>query len=99
MRVESPTEIYCDNKSVVQNSSVPESTLSKRHNAICYHRVREAQAAEIIKVGWIEGIRNLADLFTKTTLAINTRDAIVSKIFDNNATKVIDEKESEVKKS
>jgi hypothetical protein len=83
----------------VQNSSVPESTLSKRHNAICYHRVREAQAAEIIKVGWIEGIRNLADLFTKTTLAINTRDAIVSKIFDNNATKVIDEKESEVKKS
>lgn len=99
VRVESPTEIYCDNKSVVQNSSVPESTLSKRHNAICYHRVREAQAAEIIKVGWIEGIRNLADLFTKTTLAINTRDAIVSKIFDNNATKVIDEKESEVKKS
>ena len=31
---------YCDNKSVVTNSSVPASVLKKRHNAICYHRVK-----------------------------------------------------------
>ncbi len=30
-------QIYCDKKSVAQNLSVPESTLSERHNAICYY--------------------------------------------------------------
>ena len=49
--VEGPTDVLCDNQSVVTNSSVPTSVLNKRHNAICYHRVREAQAAGIIQVG------------------------------------------------
>jgi len=66
--INGPSEILCDNRSVVINSSVPTSVLNKRHNAICYHRVREAQAAGIIRVGWIEGKNNLADLFTKTTM-------------------------------
>ena len=39
-----PATVLCDNKSVVTNASVPASVLNKRHNAICYHRVREAQA-------------------------------------------------------
>lgn len=34
--------IYCDNAGVVKNTSVPESTLSKKHNAINYHIVRES---------------------------------------------------------
>ena len=48
--LDGPTEVLCDNRSVVTNSSVPASTLNKRHNAICYHRVREAQACGMIKV-------------------------------------------------
>jgi hypothetical protein len=48
--IEGPTNVYCDNKLVVTNASVPTSVLNKRHNAICYHRVREAQAAGIINV-------------------------------------------------
>ncbi|GFH48949.1 hypothetical protein CTEN210_05425 [Chaetoceros tenuissimus] len=63
--IDGPTEVLCDNKSVVTNSSVPASTLNKRHNAICYHRVREEQACGMIKVLWIEGKYNLADLFSK----------------------------------
>ena len=40
--VDGPCDVFCDNKSVVTNSSVPSSALNKRHNAICYHKVREA---------------------------------------------------------
>jgi hypothetical protein len=35
--IDGPTDVLCDNQSVVTNSSVPESTLSKKHNSICYH--------------------------------------------------------------
>lgn len=37
--IDGPMDILCDNQSVVMNSSIPESTLSKKHNAICYHQV------------------------------------------------------------
>jgi hypothetical protein len=36
-----------DNMSVVMNTSVPSSDLKNQHNAIAYHRVREAIAARI----------------------------------------------------
>lgn len=89
VHVEGPTDVYCDNKSVVTNASVPTSVLNKRHNAICYHRVREAQAAGIINVLWIKGTSNLADLLTKTTLAGNVKNDIVESIFSNKAGVII----------
>ena len=88
-------DVFCDNKSVVTNSSVPSSVLNKRHNAICYHRVREAQAAGTIRVGWIEGKFNLADLFTKTTINNNDRHGIVNGIFHNDAAVVRNSKGEE----
>jgi hypothetical protein len=63
--VTGPTSVFCDNASVVQNSTAPESTLKKRHNAIAYHRAREAQAAGIIRVAWENGDTQIADLLTK----------------------------------
>ena len=60
--------------------------LNKRCNAICYHRVREAQAAGMIRVGWIEGEKNVADLFTKTTLSNESKRKFVQLIFDDNST-------------
>ena len=42
--IDGPTYIYGDNKSVVNNTSRPESTLKKKSNSICYHFVREAVA-------------------------------------------------------
>ena len=59
------TLILCDNEAVVKNSSKVESTLNKKHNAICYHRVREAAAARWIRVAWVQSSYNIADLFTK----------------------------------
>jgi hypothetical protein len=60
-----PANVFCDNQGVVYNSTTPESTLSKKHNAICYHRVREAAAAEIIRVAKEDTASNLADALTK----------------------------------
>ncbi len=60
-----PTPIFFDNQSVVKNSTAPESVSKKRHNAIAYHRAREAQAAGFIRVAWENGETNIADLLTK----------------------------------
>jgi hypothetical protein len=60
-----PASMLCDNQGVVKNASLPASTLSKRHNAINYHSVREAVAAQIMRVGKEDGETNLADPFTK----------------------------------
>ena len=51
VNLEDPSEVYCDNNSVVTKSIVSVSVLHKRHNNICYNRVREAQAAGILRVG------------------------------------------------
>jgi len=42
--IDGGTKVYCDNDSVVKSTTRPESTLKKKHNAINYHRTREAQA-------------------------------------------------------
>ena len=63
--IEGPTNIFCDNEAVYKNTSLPESTLKKKHHSIAYHRCREAVAAETVRVAK-EGTRtNLSDLFTK----------------------------------
>ena len=63
--VEGPTNVFCDNVSVIQNSSNPESTLKKKHNAIAYHRIREAITAGTIRLAEEDGQTNLADILTK----------------------------------
>jgi len=63
--LDGPTNFFCDNNSVVQNVTRPESQLKKKHCAIAYHRVREAQAAKIIRVAHEMGETNLADIATK----------------------------------
>jgi hypothetical protein len=43
------------NQAVITNSSIPHSSLSKRHNALAYHSVREMIAANILGYYWIDG--------------------------------------------
>jgi len=69
-----PTDVLCDNESVVKNSTRSESTLKKKHNAIAYHRVRESQAAKIVRIAWQCGQENLADLFTKNLAGPRLRE-------------------------
>jgi hypothetical protein len=64
VQVDGPTNMFCDNKSVVKNSTRPESTLKKKHNAIAY-RVREAQAAGVVRIAKEDAEANLADILTR----------------------------------
>jgi hypothetical protein len=63
--INGPAFVYCDNQGVVKNVTIPESILSKKHNAINYHAVREAVAADILCVTKEDSSTNLADLLTK----------------------------------
>jgi hypothetical protein len=63
--IEGPAYVYCDNQGVVKNVSIPESVLSKKHNAINYHAVRESVAANILRVAKEDSTTNVADLLTK----------------------------------
>jgi hypothetical protein len=63
--IDGPTNVFCDNQAVVQNTTAPESTLKKKHTAINYHRVREAVAAEKIRIAKERTETNLSDILTK----------------------------------
>jgi hypothetical protein len=58
-------DVFCDNRGVMKNASIPESTLMKKHNAINYHAVWEAVAAGILCVGEEDSETNLEDLLMK----------------------------------
>ena len=57
--------MFGNNKSVVKSLTIPHSTLSKRYNALSYHRVREAIAGKIIRFFHIKGENNPADIVSK----------------------------------
>jgi hypothetical protein len=50
---------------MVLNTTVPSSVLKKKHNAITYHRVREAIAARIMRFAYIKSDENVSDVFRK----------------------------------
>ena len=76
-----PTNVFCDNESVFKNATKPESVLKKKHNAIAYHRTREAIAAGIIRVAWEDGRFNLSDVLTKLLAGPKLKE-LISHILD-----------------
>ena len=63
--VKDPKFVFCDNEGVVKNTSLPETMLSKKHNAINYHAIWKATAMGIIKVWKEDSKSNLANFLTK----------------------------------
>ena len=61
--------VFCDNNSMYSNASFSESSLKKKHNAICFHRVRECVAAGIMIVHKVDSEFNLSDVLTKCLAA------------------------------
>ena len=64
--IDGPMNMFCDNKAVVRNSTMPEPTSKKKHVAICYHCVQEACAAGMTQIAKEDGATNLADILTKS---------------------------------
>jgi hypothetical protein len=67
--IEGATTVFCDNEAVCKNTTRLESTLTKKHHCIAYHRSREAVAAGTVRVSKEDTLTNLADIFTKTMAA------------------------------
>ena len=63
--VEECCYIYGDNKSVLVNSSTPQSQLKKKSNSVAYHHVREGSALDEWRTTYINTHDNPADLLTK----------------------------------
>ena len=63
--LDGPAWMFGDNQSVITSSNLPHSPLTKRHNALAYHRVREAIAAKMMHFIHIDGKENPADVMTK----------------------------------
>ena len=63
--IDGAANVYCDNEAVYKNTSIPESTLKKKHHSIAYHRCREAVASKTIRIAKQGTQKNLADIFTK----------------------------------
>ncbi len=64
--LDGPAWLFGDNKSVVTSSTIPHSTLSKRWNALSYHKVREAIAGGWLRFEHLPGTENPADIMTKS---------------------------------
>jgi hypothetical protein len=62
-----PSFIYADDESQVTNSTIPESTLRKKCNSICYHAVRESVAMGESLITHIDSEDILSDVMTKVT--------------------------------
>ena len=67
IRVEYATPVLGDNKGVLQNCTIDDSTLKKKHVAISYHKSRECAAAGIVHPLKKEVEFNFADICTKFT--------------------------------
>ena len=57
--------MFGDNESVVNSSMRIDSKLHKRHNALSYHKVREAIAAGYVSYHHVPSKYNIADILSK----------------------------------
>ena len=63
--IKTKSYLFGDNRSVVTSSTLPHSTLGKRHNILAYHPVREALASKVLAYHWIRTGYNLSDMLSK----------------------------------
>ena len=64
--VDTPCYIFGDNKSVLSNTSIPDSVLQKKSLSIAYHFVREGVAANEWLTAYVNTDDNCADMLSKS---------------------------------
>jgi hypothetical protein len=57
--------IFGDNKTVINASLTPHAKLHKRHNALSFHREREAVTSKYVTIFHLPGEYNPADILSK----------------------------------
>ena len=77
-----PSYIFADNKSQVTNVTIPELTLTKKCNSICYHAVQESVAMGESLITHIKSEDNLSDLMTKVTHGTKRRRLVGNILYD-----------------
>ena len=82
-----PTYIYGDNQSVLYNTTIPESTIKKKSQSLCYHLVREGVARKEWKTGYVRTTENPADVLTKP-LSAQKRAILMKKMLHHVFNKV-----------
>ena len=81
--LEHPCFVYGDNKSVLCNTTMPDSTLKKKHHSVAYHFVREGCARDEWRTTYIDTKDNCADILTKNLVnGINRKRKVRSVMYD-----------------
>jgi len=80
VHVDNATHVYGDNLGVIQNATIKDSLLKKKHVAISYHRVRESVASSVIFPIKIQSKDNFSDCLTKS-LRIGDHNQLVNGLF------------------
>ena len=75
-----PSKVFGDNLGVIQNATIKDSLMKKKHVAISYHKVREAVAAGVIVPIKIASAENFSDCLTKA-LPITDHNRLVNSLF------------------
>ena len=71
-----PCYVYGNSKSVLYNTTLPESTLNKKSNSISYHVVRQGVAMSEWVTGYEPGDSNISDFLTKLVPAVLSVDFV-----------------------
>ena len=58
-----------------KSSTIPESVNKKKHTSVSFHRIREAVAANWLRIAHVPGTNNLADFLTKNVPANELHNA------------------------
>ena len=71
VNVDTASAVYGDNLGFIQNDTIKDILLKKKHVAVSYHKVREAVASGIIVPIKIASADNFVDCLTKSLLIAN----------------------------
>jgi hypothetical protein len=92
--ISGPSMMFGDNESVVNSAAIPHSKMHKRWVALSYHRVRWAVAASIVKIYFVAGKKNPADILSKHWDFPSVYNTIKPLLFGNVKSETASKEES-----